>query len=95
MTEAHDTARPWTASDFHYPLPDSLIAQTPSSVRGASRLLIVDRAGHVGATHARATHVGATHVGATHVGATHVGATHVGATHRVGATHASPHLRDA
>jgi S-adenosylmethionine:tRNA ribosyltransferase-isomerase len=32
-------------SDFHYSLPDELIAQYPTGDRGASRLLVVDRSG--------------------------------------------------
>lgn len=36
--------RAWTASDFDYPLPESLIAQRPAAERGASRLLVLDRA---------------------------------------------------
>jgi S-adenosylmethionine:tRNA ribosyltransferase-isomerase len=32
-------------SDFDYPLPPSLIAQTPSAARGDSRLLVVERGG--------------------------------------------------
>lgn len=35
--------RPWTTADFDYPLPDELIAQTPSTERGESRLLVVER----------------------------------------------------
>ncbi|HET9066400.1 MAG TPA: tRNA preQ1(34) S-adenosylmethionine ribosyltransferase-isomerase QueA [Gemmatimonadales bacterium] len=36
--------RRWRTSDFDYHLPDDLIAQTPSPTRGASRLLVLDRA---------------------------------------------------
>ena len=35
--------RVWTAADFDYSLPVELIAQTPSDVRGSSRLLVVHR----------------------------------------------------
>lgn len=35
--------RGWRTSDFAYDLPDDLIAQTPSTTRGASRLLVLDR----------------------------------------------------
>ncbi|MEP6591973.1 MAG: tRNA preQ1(34) S-adenosylmethionine ribosyltransferase-isomerase QueA [Gemmatimonadota bacterium] len=35
--------RQWTASDFDYPLPDSLIAQAPEGARGTSRLLVFRR----------------------------------------------------
>lgn len=40
---------PWlTTDDFQYSLPPELIAQYPSSVRSASRLMVVDRAlGHI------------------------------------------------
>ena len=38
--------RRYTTADFDYPLPDELIAQVPSRVRGESRLLVVDRAQH-------------------------------------------------
>jgi S-adenosylmethionine:tRNA ribosyltransferase-isomerase len=31
-------------SDFHFDLPEELIAQTPPAVRGSSRMLVVDRA---------------------------------------------------
>ena len=34
--------RSWRTSDFDYTLPAGLIAQTPSEVRGSSRLLVVD-----------------------------------------------------
>lgn len=44
MTEARSTPPPWATSDFDYPLPEALIAQTPTAERGASRMLIVDRA---------------------------------------------------
>lgn len=44
MTDGHLVERRYTAADFDYPLPDALIAQTPSAERGASRLLVVDRA---------------------------------------------------
>ena len=30
-------------SDFHYDIPDELIAATPPAVRGTSRLLVLDR----------------------------------------------------
>jgi S-adenosylmethionine:tRNA ribosyltransferase-isomerase len=36
--------RQWTTSDFDYPLPDDLIAQLPTAVRGDSRMLVVDPA---------------------------------------------------
>jgi S-adenosylmethionine:tRNA ribosyltransferase-isomerase len=36
--------RAWTTGDFDYDLPDELIAQVPAAERGASRLLVVDRA---------------------------------------------------
>ncbi len=35
--------RRWTTADFDYPLPEELIAQTPSAERGESRLLVIDR----------------------------------------------------
>ncbi len=35
--------RRWTLSDFDYHLPEELIAQTPTTERGASRLLVMDR----------------------------------------------------
>ncbi len=36
--------RRWTTADFDYDLPAELVAQTPAQERGASRLLLVDRA---------------------------------------------------
>jgi S-adenosylmethionine:tRNA ribosyltransferase-isomerase len=36
------TDRRWTAADFDYHLPDTLIAQHPTAARGASRLLCVE-----------------------------------------------------
>ncbi len=44
MTEGSATQRSYAASDFNYPLPEALIAQTPTAERGASRMLVVDRA---------------------------------------------------
>ena len=35
--------RRWTTADFDYPLPEDLIAQSPSRQRGESRLLVVER----------------------------------------------------
>ena len=40
--------RRWTAADFDYPLPEDLIAQTPTAERGASRLLVIRRGGKPG-----------------------------------------------
>lgn len=51
MTEGCSTQQRWAASDFDYPLPEALIAQTPTAERGASRMLVVDRTA-AGATHA-------------------------------------------
>jgi len=42
MTEG-GTAQSYAAADFDYPLPEALIAQTPTPERGTSRLLVVDR----------------------------------------------------
>src|SRR5450631_2079840 len=35
--------RPVRVSDFHFELPEELIAQHPPAVRGASRMLVLDR----------------------------------------------------
>ena len=51
MTEGSRTQPTWSAADFDYPLPEALIAQTPTAERGASRMLVVDRTAG-GATHA-------------------------------------------
>jgi S-adenosylmethionine:tRNA ribosyltransferase-isomerase len=40
-----NAAGPLRTSDFDYPLPPALIAQTPSAARGDSRLLVVQRPG--------------------------------------------------
>ncbi|MGH7522785.1 MAG: tRNA preQ1(34) S-adenosylmethionine ribosyltransferase-isomerase QueA [Gemmatimonadales bacterium] len=40
--------RRWTAADFDYPLPQELIAQTPTTERGTSRLLVIRRGGRPG-----------------------------------------------
>ncbi len=39
-------------SDFDYPLPEELIAQTPAEPRDSSRLMVVDRAGERAPSHA-------------------------------------------
>ena len=44
MTEGRSTQQRWAASDFDYSLPEARIAQTPTAERGASRMLVVDRA---------------------------------------------------
>src|SRR5258707_14832604 len=36
--------RPVRVSDFHFDLPEELIAQTPPAIRGTSRMLVLDRA---------------------------------------------------
>ena len=39
---SHSTAPGFAVSDYHYDLPESLIAQHPPAKRGSSRLLCVD-----------------------------------------------------
>ncbi len=44
MAKIGQDNRAWSAADFDYPLPASLIAQTPALRRDQSRLLVLDRA---------------------------------------------------
>jgi S-adenosylmethionine:tRNA ribosyltransferase-isomerase len=44
MSEAANPERDLRVSDFHFDLPEELIAQQPPAERGASRMLVMDRA---------------------------------------------------